>query len=53
MGRTMGENDLRIAAAANVTGAMILTTDLDFDHLDPTFLPVDWIDPTLASRGTP
>ena len=45
-GRTMGKNDLWIAATAMATGATLLTTDKDFDHLDPTFLTRDWIDPT-------
>lgn len=33
----MGKNDLWIAATAYVTGATLLTTDADFDHL-PTEL---------------
>ena len=33
-GITMGKNDLWIAATAHVTGARLLTTDHDFDHLD-------------------
>lgn len=37
-GRSMGKNDLWIAATAKVTGATILTTDKDFDHLSPQFL---------------
>lgn len=41
----MGKNDLWIAAAANVMGATLVTTDNDFDHLQPDFLTVDWIDP--------
>jgi predicted nucleic acid-binding protein len=36
---------LWIAATAHATGARLLTTDHDFDHLDPTFLARDWIDP--------
>lgn len=32
-GRKMGKNDLWIAATAKVTGATLLTTDKDFDHL--------------------
>jgi predicted nucleic acid-binding protein len=40
-GIRMGKNDLWIAAAAVVTNARILTTDEDFDHLDPTFLTVE------------
>lgn len=46
-GRTMGKNDLWIAATAMATGATLLTTDKDFDHLDPALLPREWIDPTL------
>lgn len=46
-GRDMGKNDLWIAATARVTGAILLTTDRDFDHLDGAFLSRDWIDPTL------
>lgn len=32
-GRTMSKNDLWIAAVARVTGATLLTTDKDYDHL--------------------
>jgi len=32
-GRKMGKNDVWIAATAKVTGATLLTTDRDFDHL--------------------
>jgi predicted nucleic acid-binding protein len=45
IGHRMGKNDIWIAAAANVTGAMVVTTDKDFDHLQPDFLTVHWIDP--------
>ena len=45
MGTPIGENDTWIAATAHATGARLLTTDKDFDHLDPTFLTRDWIDP--------
>lgn len=37
-GRPMGKNDLWIAATAKVSGATLLTTDGDFDHLDPAHL---------------
>ena len=33
LGFRMGKNDLWIAATAYVTGATLLTTDADFDHL--------------------
>ena len=45
LGRTMGGNDLWIAATARVTGATLLTTDKDFDHLSPALLKREWIDP--------
>ena len=45
MGTPIGENDTWIAATAHATGARLLTTDKDFDYLDPTFLTRDWIDP--------
>lgn len=38
IGRPMGKNDLWIAAAANATGATLLTTDSDFEHLAPDFI---------------
>jgi|SRR5579883_2163666 len=37
-GRTMGKNDVWIAATAKVSGATLLTTDGDFDHLNPAHL---------------
>ena len=36
-GHSMGKNDLWIAATAHVTGACLLTTDTDFDHLAHSF----------------
>jgi tRNA(fMet)-specific endonuclease VapC len=36
--RNMGKNDLWIAAVAHVLGAKLLTSDLDFDHLDGHYL---------------
>jgi len=44
-GRSMGKNDVWIAATARVTGAKLLTTDKDFDHLSPALITRDWIDP--------
>ena len=44
-GVPMGKNDVWIAATAHVTGARLLTTDRDFDHLRSAFLQRDWIDP--------
>ncbi len=46
-GGTMGKNDIWIAATAAVTGARLLTTDRDFDHLDGVYLGRDWVDPVL------
>jgi tRNA(fMet)-specific endonuclease VapC len=45
-GQPLGKNDLWIAATATATGARLLTTDRDFDALDPLFLSRDWIDPS-------
>ena len=42
-GRKMGKNDLWIAATAVLFDARLLTTDRDFDPLDPLFLNRDWI----------
>lgn len=35
--RNMGKNDLWIAATAHVLGAKLLSTDVDFDHLDGVY----------------
>ncbi|MBI1763541.1 MAG: PIN domain-containing protein [Acidobacteria bacterium] len=40
-GIKMGKNDLWIAAAAYITGTRLVTTDDDFDHLNPTLLLVE------------
>ncbi len=37
-GIIMGKNDLWIAAVASVSNFRLLTTDADFDHLNPLFL---------------
>ena len=37
-GRAMGKNDLWIAATAMATDSTLLTTDRDFDHLDPALI---------------
>ncbi len=39
-----GKNDLWIAATASVAGATLLTTDHDYDDMDPYFLNREWID---------
>lgn len=46
VGHPMGKNDLWIAASTHVSEAHLLTTDKDFDHLHPSFLMRDLIDPT-------
>lgn len=60
-GRSMGKNDVWIAATAKVTGATLLTTDKDFDHLIPGRAPesptmptiaVNWINPELGKTKT-
>jgi tRNA(fMet)-specific endonuclease VapC len=45
IGRPMGQNDMWIAATAHATQATLLTTDSDFDHLNPGFLTHHWINP--------
>lgn len=46
IGRSMGKNDLWIAAAAAVMNSTLVTTDKDFDHLKPKYISsIDWIDP--------
>jgi len=42
--RNMGKNDLWIAAAASVYELPLVTTDKDFDHLNPAFLNLKLVD---------
>jgi tRNA(fMet)-specific endonuclease VapC len=49
--RSMGKNDLWIAACAKASGATLLTTDKDFDHLDPNLLTVKYIDPSAKFQS--
>jgi len=49
----MGENDIWIAATAKVTGAVLLTTDKDFDHLHGKYLTRIWIDPKSKTNPKP
>jgi tRNA(fMet)-specific endonuclease VapC len=44
-GRSVGKNDLWIAATTMVSGATLLTTDHDFDDMDPLFLTREWVNP--------
>jgi predicted nucleic acid-binding protein len=46
--RNMGKNDLWIAACARASGATLLTTDKDFDHLDPSLVSVEYVDPSTT-----
>ena len=46
VGRPMGGNDVWIAATARVSGATLLSTDRDFDHLHGIWIDRIWIDPT-------
>ena len=43
--KTMGKNDVWIAATAVVTGLALLTTDKDFNHLNRNLLEVHHVDP--------
>jgi tRNA(fMet)-specific endonuclease VapC len=42
--RSMGKNDLWIAATASVLGVPLLTTDKDFTHLDGQYLDLAFVD---------
>ena len=42
-GRIMGKNDLWIATTAALTDARLLTSDRDFDLLEPAFLNLELI----------
>jgi tRNA(fMet)-specific endonuclease VapC len=46
----MGKNDLWKAAVAAVQGAVILTTDKDFDHLPASVDRVEYVDPSLLLK---
>ena len=48
IGRDMGKNDLWIAATAMAAGAVLLTTDRDYDHLHGLYLTRIWIDPIVG-----
>ena len=41
--RTMGKNDIWIAATAYFLNATLVTTDLDFMHLDGVFFDIEYI----------
>lgn len=46
--RSMGKNDLWIAATAHASGAVLVTTDRDFDHLHGTWLNREFVDVSRA-----
>ena len=49
--RTVGKNDLWIAATANVLQCTLVTTDADFDHFDGVKLACMYINPaTLLTK---
>jgi tRNA(fMet)-specific endonuclease VapC len=45
LGRDMGKDDLWIATTASVSGAILLTTDADYDHLHGIYLLRERINP--------
>jgi tRNA(fMet)-specific endonuclease VapC len=51
-GRELGKNDAWIAAIARVTGATLLTTDKDFEHLHENgVICVEYVDAENLKRG--
>ncbi len=49
-GHPIPQNDYWIAATANATGATLLTTDKDFDHLHGKLLQRIWVDESSGKR---
>jgi tRNA(fMet)-specific endonuclease VapC len=47
-GFSLSDNDKWIAAVSGVTGAVLLTTDKDFDPLHPDLVERVWLDPKIA-----
>jgi tRNA(fMet)-specific endonuclease VapC len=47
IGICMGKNDVWIAATAKATGATLITTDPDFNHLHGTHITRIWFDPDM------
>lgn len=48
--RKMGKNDLWIAATAKALGALLLTVDQDFDHLHPSIIKRNYLDPNNSQN---
>ena len=44
--KTIGKNDMWIAATASAANAFLITTDKDFRHIDNQLLKLIWIDET-------
>jgi len=51
--RQMEGNDLWLAAAAQITGAVLVTCDKDFDHLHQHQITVEKYDPRQPAQGSP
>jgi predicted nucleic acid-binding protein len=51
--RPMGQNDMWIAATAQVLQVELVTTDKDFDHLHASKLRRRWIDPVTLKPKSP
>ena len=51
IGKKMGKNDFWIAGSAAVTGATLITTDSDFDHLHGNQIQRIWIDPQTGKTS--
>jgi tRNA(fMet)-specific endonuclease VapC len=49
-GRTMGDNDMWVAASAAVLHYTLLTNDHDFDHLHGVFLEVIYVDQQMRGK---
>ena len=49
--RNMGKNDLWIAACTKASGATLLTTDKDFDHLASGLQSLEYVDPSSAKSS--
>jgi len=47
--RRMGKNDAWIAATAAALDAHLITTDSDFDHLNPAFIKLVKVDPLTGA----
>jgi tRNA(fMet)-specific endonuclease VapC len=50
-GRSIGQNDMWIAATARATGATLLTTDKDFDALHPALIQREYVAPDSLRRN--